>query len=69
MKKRVFLVAALFIGALSLSSCESCGREKTTQEKVQEAAEAVGEDIKDGVEEAAEEIEDAADDLKKEIEK
>ncbi len=58
-KSFLFLVAIL---ALSFNSC----REKT-QEKTQDAIEAIGEDIEDNTKKAGEKIEEGADKVKKEI--
>ncbi|MGM0932773.1 MAG: hypothetical protein ACQEWD_04940 [Bacteroidota bacterium] len=60
MKKLIlFLVTIL---AFSLNACR-----ETTQEKTQDAIEAIGEDIEDNAKKAGEKIEEGADKLKKEI--
>ncbi|MDR9457970.1 MAG: hypothetical protein RI572_11230 [Salegentibacter sp.] len=60
MKKLIlFLVAIL---AFSLNACR-----ETTQEKTQDAIEAIGEDIEDNAKKAGEKIEEGAEKVKKEI--
>lgn len=75
MKKKVLALAALFVATFTLSSCESCGREKTTEEKVEEAAEAVVDDVEqafedagDALEAVGDSIEQATDEVVKELE-
>ena len=54
--KKVFVVLALVGFTFSTISCR-----ETTQDKIENSAEAVGEDIEDGLEEAGDAIENAAD--------
>ena len=54
--KKVVVVLALVGFTLSTISCR-----ETTQDKIENSVEAVGEDIEGGLEEAGEAIEDAAD--------
>lgn len=60
MKKLILFLAAIL--ALSLNACR-----ETTQEKTEEAVEAIGEDIEDNAEKAGEKIEEGAEKVKKEI--
>ena len=57
MKKIVLAIALIFALSTTMYSC----REKTTGEKIEDAAESVGDDIKDGAEEVKEEVEEAVD--------
>jgi len=61
MKKSIIFILAAFF-TLSIYSCR-----ETTQEKTEEAAEAIGEDIKAGAEEAGEKIEEGAEKVEEEI--
>ena len=52
-----YFVAYIFLILMfTLSGCEGCSREQTTEEKIEEAAEDTGEALEEG----AEEVEDAA---------
>ena len=59
-KLAILMMAATF--SLSIYSCR-----ETTQEKTEEAAEAIGEDIEAGAKEAGEKIEKGAEKLEQEI--
>ena len=61
MKKLVMLLAVALM-SISLYSCR-----ETTQEKTEEALEAIGKDVKEGAEEAGEKIEKGAKKVGKEI--
>jgi gas vesicle protein len=60
MKKSVLILVAIF--SLSLYSCR-----ETTQEKTEDAVEAIGEDIEDNVNKAGEKVEEGAKKVEKEI--
>ena len=60
--KRIFLSLAMIALVGSVYSCR-----ETTQEKTEEAVEAMGEDIEDAAEEACEAIQEGADELNDEI--
>lgn len=62
MKKSVILILAVLF-SLSIYSCR-----ETTQEKTEEAAEAIGEDIEKGAKEAGEKIKKGAEKVEQEIE-
>ena len=62
MKKIGFLVVAGFL-MISLNSCR-----ETTQNKTEEAAEAIGKDIEEGAKEAGEKIKKGAEKLGEEVE-
>ena len=60
--KKVFLSIVLAGFAFSTYSCR-----ETTEEKTEEAIEAIGEDVEEGTERAAEEIEQGAEEVEREI--
>ena len=62
MKKSVLILGAIF--ALSLYSCR-----ETTQEKTEDAVEAIGEDIEDNVNKAGDKVKEGAEKVEKGAEK
>lgn len=62
MRKSVFFLATIF--ALSLYSCR-----ENTQEKTEEAVEAIGKDIEDNVNKAGEKVKEGADKIEEGAEK
>lgn len=77
MKKalRYFFIYFSLTLFLSLSGCEGCSREQSTEEKIEKAAEDTGEAIEeraeevgDAVEEGAEEVGDAVEEGAEEVE-
>lgn len=60
--KKLLLSLVLAGFAFSSYSCR-----ETTEEKTEEAIEAIGEDIEEGTERAADEIEEGAEDVEREI--
>ncbi len=62
MKKSLIYTLFLVFFTLSLSTLTSCREEKSTQEKVEDTLDEVGDDIEEGVEEVGDEIDDATDD-------
>ena len=61
--KKVFVVLALVGFTFSTISCR-----ETTQDKIENSAEAAGEDIENGLEEAGDAIDKAGEELEEEIE-
>ena len=60
MKKSILFLVAIF--ALSIYSCR-----ETTEEKTEDAVEAIGEDIEDNVNKAGEKVKDGAEKVEREI--
>jgi len=60
--KKLFLSFMIAVFTLTAYSCR-----ETTQEKTEDALEAIGDDIEDGTRRAAEEIEEGAENLEREI--
>lgn len=58
MKKSAYILLFSFMTIIAASSC----REKTTEEKVEDGIEEVGNGIEEGVEEVEDEIDEATDD-------
>ncbi|WP_298347548.1 hypothetical protein [uncultured Dokdonia sp.] len=61
--KKVFIILALVGFTFSTVSCR-----ETTQDKIENSADAVGEDIENGLEEAGDAIENAGQEIEEEIE-
>ncbi|WP_029037876.1 hypothetical protein [Salinimicrobium xinjiangense] len=60
--KKFFLSLMLSLFALSIYSCR-----ETTQEKTEDALEAIGEDVEDGTRRAADKLEEGAENIEKEV--
>lgn len=60
--KKLFLSFMVAVLTLTAISCR-----ETTQEKTEDALEAIGDDIEDGTRRAADEIEEGAENLEREI--
>lgn len=60
------LISSLLI--FSLSACEGCTQEETTEEKIEEAAEDTGEAIEEGAEEVGDAVEEGADEVEDAVE-
>ncbi|WP_159021550.1 hypothetical protein [Formosa sp. L2A11] len=68
MRKSAYIFFMAIAMMVSLSAFTSCREQKTTGDKIEDAADAVGDDIEntaddvgDGIEDAADDVEDAVD--------
>ncbi len=59
MKKLTYILLFLFVSTISLNSCRDT---KSTEDKMEDGMEEVGDDIEEGAEEVGDEVEDAVDD-------